>query len=140
MLIITKIESYLKKKISNVLLGHDYGIDRACFYTQKGGYMEITAFKACARMVKQYVKNNHLNRVKLKMHTFPDFVLTAKPKEVRMGKGKGSISNRVALMYAGQKICTVLGLNSMEESKISLFLRELCWKLPLKATYRECAW
>ena len=110
-----KKREILTRKITNVCVGSQYGLDRVCFYTQVGGYMKMQAFKSYARVLKQFFKSNKLKHVKSKIHVFPDFVLTAKPKEVRMGKGKGSIASRVALMRPGQQIATLSGLFSVKE-------------------------
>src|ERR1700742_1912517 len=113
-----KKREIFKKKISNILLGHQYGTDRVCFYSQEGGYMRMSSFKSYARMVKFYLKANKIKGIRSKIHLFPDFVLTAKPKEVRMGKGKGTISSRVALLCAGQRIATISGLNKIKKQNL----------------------
>ena len=101
--------------------------------------MRMQAFKSYARAIKQFFKAEKLKHVKSKIHLFPDFVLTAKPKEVRMGKGKGSIVARVALLKSGQQIATLSGLDNIKKSSaLPRLLRVAHQKLPLKSTYRFC--
>jgi len=106
-----------KRNVSNIPIDHHYSVDQICYYTQEGGYMRMAAFKSVARLLKHYLKEKKIKCVSSKFHTFPDFVLTAKPKEVRMGKGKGTIASRVALMRGGQRILTLAGLSKIKPKR-----------------------
>jgi ribosomal protein L16/L10AE len=130
-----------KRDITNTAVDHNYNSDQVCYYTQEGGYMRMAAFKSVARLLKHFLKEKKIKCVSSKFHTFPDFVLTAKPKEVRMGKGKGTIASRVALMRGGQKILTLAGLSKIKPKRAASgykLITKVCEKLPLKATYRRC--
>jgi len=60
--------------------------------------------------------------LRLKLRVFPDFVLTSKPKEMRMGKGKGALAEKVAVIKAGGILLT------LENRGVSYFLVKLLIK------------
>lgn len=60
---------------------------------------------------------------------FPDKVLTKKPAEVRMGKGKGSPDSWVAVIKPGRVLFEVAGLG---EELSTAALRLAMYKLPVK--------
>jgi len=60
-----------------------------------------------------------------------------------MGKGKGTIASRVALMRGGQRILTLAGLSKIKPKRAAWghkLVTKVSQKLPLKATYRQCFW
>jgi ribosomal protein L16/L10AE len=66
-------------------------------------YVELSVFKASARIIKWFIKKYALEDfLTFKFLAFPDFSLTSKPKDVRMGKGKGPVSKKVAFIRRGQ--------------------------------------
>jgi len=67
------------------------------------GYLNIGPLKAIMRLYKWFIKAHNVERIfKLKLFAFPDFVLTSKPKDMRMGKGKGGPDSKVAIIKKGQ--------------------------------------
>jgi large subunit ribosomal protein L16 len=63
---------------------------------------------------------------------FPDKPVTAKPAEVRMGKGKGSLDHWVAVVHAGRIIFEADGVPSATAREA---LRLAAQKLPIKTKF-----
>lgn len=60
---------------------------------------------------------------------FPDKVLTKKPAEVRMGKGKGSPDSWVAVVKPGR---VLFEISHIDHELAQSALRLACYKLPVK--------
>ncbi len=60
---------------------------------------------------------------------FPDKVLTKKPAEVRMGKGKGSPDSWVAVVKPGR---VLFEISHIDHDLAKSALRLACYKLPVK--------
>jgi len=60
---------------------------------------------------------------------FPDKVLTKKPAEVRMGKGKGSPDSWVAVIKPGR---VLFEISHIDHDLAKAALRLACYKLPVK--------
>lgn len=60
---------------------------------------------------------------------FPDKVLTKKPAEVRMGKGKGSPDSWVAVVKPGR---VLFEISHLDHELAKSALRLACYKLPVK--------
>ena len=74
----------------------------------ESGYITIAPLKATMRLYKWFIKFKKIeDRVKIVLSVFPDFVLTSKPKEMRMGKGKGAPDSKVAPIKAGSTFLTI---------------------------------
>ena len=71
---------------------------------------------------------------------FPDFVLTSKPKDVRMGKGKGQPSRKVSLIKKNQFFMVFKLKNNFNNFFILLNLvKQIQYKLSFrtKLTYNN---
>lgn len=66
---------------------------------------------------------------KVWIRIFPDKPITAKPAEVRMGTGKGSVEGYVAVVKPGRMLYEVQGV---EEEVALEALRLAAFKLPIK--------
>lgn len=98
----------------------------------KSGYVRIEQLKAIVRLFKWFVKTRSLeNKVKLKLRVFPDFVLTSKPKEMRMGKGKGSASLKAATIKAGAILFSVLAKDCIDNFLLLKLVRLISFRVPL---------
>jgi ribosomal protein L16/L10AE len=77
--------------------------------------------------------------LKFKLLIFPDFWLTAKPKETRMGKGKGAISKKIYRLRTGS---TILEFFYSKESYLFCIhlLQKIRLKLPVKNTLIHRFW
>jgi len=81
------------------------------------------ARKAITRKIKR--------KGKVWIRVFPDLPITAKPREARMGKGKGSISLWAARIKGGTVLFEVCGV---KENVASLALKLGGDKLPVKTS------
>ena len=70
--------------------------------------------------------------MKYKLFVFPDFILTSKPKEIRMGKGKGTNYRKVAVVKAGQNILS-LTCKKKHKNLVLILLRKMIHKLPFQS-------
>jgi ribosomal protein L16/L10AE len=66
-------------------------------------FVTIYPLRATIKLSKRYLRNVDVEDfVKYKMSVFPDSWLTAKPKAVRMGKGKGSPRRKIYFLKKGE--------------------------------------
>ncbi|HYD91208.1 MAG TPA: ribosomal protein L16, partial [Flavobacterium sp.] len=63
---------------------------------------------------------------------FPDFVLTSKPKEMRMGKGKGAPAKRVAVLKNGSILLVLRNRGGVSFYLVERLLEMLSKKIPFK--------
>jgi large subunit ribosomal protein L16 len=61
------------------------------------------------------------------IRVFPHFPVTAKPLEVRMGKGKGYLDHWVCKVKRGSIICELSGLS---EKQAKYLLNKISFKIP----------
>ena len=57
--------------------------------------------------IRQTIKKNIKKVGKIKFHIFPQTSISKKPKEIRMGKGKGAVDHWVSKIKTGQIICEI---------------------------------
>lgn len=100
----------------------------------RSGYVDLAPLKAIIRLYKYYFKTMDLeeNDLKYRLHIFPDFVLTSKPREVRMGKGKGANLSKAAIVKKGQIVFS-LSCRRYLFRVARILIRKLAFKLPLSA-------
>jgi large subunit ribosomal protein L16 len=89
------------------------------------GRINARQIEMARRVISKRVKNSG----KLWIRIFPHKPVTAKPNEVRMGKGKGSVSYWVAAIRPGKILYEIEGISETLAFKI---FRTLSLKLPLK--------
>ena len=112
-------------------------LNKYCFKSKKlkFGNIGLKAEKSgilTARQIEsaRQAINRKINRKgKLWIRIYPNLPVTSKPSEVRMGKGKGSVSHWVSRVRAGQVLFELCG--------IDLYVAHLAFdtgkaKLPLK--------
>jgi len=87
----------------------------------------ITARQIEAARIAISRKTKRAGKIWIKI--FPDKSLTKKPAEVRMGKGKGSPEQWVAVVKPGRILFEILGVEH-ETAKAALLLAK--YKLPVK--------
>lgn len=84
------------------------------------------------------VINRYLKRKgKIWIQAFPDFPVTAKPTEVRMGKGKGAIKEWVCRVKKGKILFEVDGV---ADQRILEAFQAARKKLPLKTLIFKTSW
>lgn len=99
----------------------------------EGGYINTPPLKAVMRLFKWFSKTHALTeeQLTLRLNLFPDFVLTSKPKEMRMGKGKGAPNSKVAIIRKG---AIFLSLNCERDFYYLgwQLVKKMSQKIPLK--------
>lgn len=79
--------------------------------------------------IRQTIKKNIKKIGKIKFHIFPQTPISKKPKEIRMGKGKGSVDHWVSKIKIGQIICEIKTDSAFKGIKA---LKLASFRLPLK--------
>lgn len=105
-------------------------------------YLGPQPLKAVMRICKWFVKIHNLEDFfTFRLHIFPDFVLTSKPKDVRMGKGKGAPCGKIGIVKKGQLIFS-LKISDFKKHKFlaDLLLKQLIYKLPNKFVVSSHFW
>ena len=80
--------------------------------------------------LKKYTKNYG----KVWQRLYPTISVTNKPREVRMGKGKGAINCWIAPVRKGQILYEVLPFNNQNDQQIFFALKTVIQKLPVAVT------
>ena len=96
------LKKFNSAKLFNTNFSKNYKI-QAGLQALESGYLKPSSLKAVMKLIKWFLKKNKLATF-FKLNTFPDFVLTSKPAEVRMGKGKGEPSVLVSEVKKNQII------------------------------------
>ena len=125
----TKFRKYqkqsLKKSRKNVLF-----LD-----TLKEGIVRLDSLQSARITAKQLESsrqsiNRRIKKLgKLQLKAFPDFPVSNKPTEVRMGKGKGAVDTWVASIHPGRILYEIDGV---PEAIASEALRLAAYKLSVK--------
>jgi len=79
--------------------------------------------------IRQTIKKNIKKVGKIKFHIFPQTSISKKPKEIRMGKGKGSVDHWVSKIKTGQILCEIKTESFFKGIKA---LKLAAFRLPLK--------
>ena len=128
-----------KTKFRKQHKGRIHGLAKGGFAVNFGSYAlkatepeRITArqIEAARRALTRHMKRQ--GRVWIRI--FPDVPVTAKPIEVRMGKGKGSVDRWVAKVKPGRIMFEIDGVN-VADAKRAMSLAAA--KLPIKCKFVE---
>lgn len=132
MLFVPKSTKFMKlqkdkvKSVSAKMLTLVYGtfalkVKQSCFITSKQLEMiKLNLSKGTKKVGRYWIR------------VFPHFQVTAKPLEVRMGKGKGYVDHWVSKVRRGAIICEVSGVSSRQAS---LCLKNISLKLPMPTMF-----
>lgn len=121
----TKFAKVQKKKIKNSLSNTSdlvygyYGLkikQNCCLTSQQLEMIKLNLAKGTKKVGRYWLR------------VFPHFPVTAKPLEVRMGKGKGYVDHWVCKLNRGSVICELFGLS---EKQANILLRKVSLKLPV---------
>lgn len=99
------------------------------------GILTLEAGRLTNRQIEaaRVATTRHIKRQgKLWIRIFPDFPLTRKPAETRMGKGKGSPEQWVAIVKPGRILYELDGVNEQEAREA---FRLAAAKLPLRTRF-----
>ena len=91
----------------------------------ENGHLSDRQIEAARRAIVGYMKR----RGKLWIRVFPDWPITKRPGEVKLGGGKGNLDHYVALVKKGSIVFEVGGI--AEEIALEA-LRRASYKLPLQ--------
>jgi large subunit ribosomal protein L16 len=78
----------------------------------KSVYLNLEPLLSCIKLIKRLLKTFLLAKTQLHILVFPDFYLTSKPREVRMGKGKGGIGKKILLLRKNTLLFILAPINS----------------------------
>lgn len=112
-------------KGANFLDFGDFGMQ-----TLERGRITHLQIEACRVAINRYF--NRKGQVWIRI--FPDKVITKKPAETRMGKGKGAPDHWVAVVRPGRILFEVGGVTKEEAQEA---LRRAAAKLPLRTRFVE---
>jgi len=79
--------------------------------------------------IRQTIKKNIKKVGKLTFHVFPQTPISKKPKEIRMGKGKGAVDHWICKIKTGQIICEIKTESFLKGVKA---LKLASFRFPLK--------
>jgi len=86
------------------------------------GFLTVQQIEAVRRTITGKLKR----KVKVWIRAYPDFPRTAKPKEVRMGRGKGAVDHWVCCIKPGRILFEVVSRNpALIEETLLFTLRKL---------------
>lgn len=122
----------IKKKYKKERKGRISGIAFESLSYGTYGIISLECAKINARqieMARRVVSKRIKGIGKLWIRIFPSKPITAKPNEVRMGKGKGAVSYWIAEVKPGKVLYEFEGINKTIALKI---LKVLSLKLPIK--------
>lgn len=107
----------------NTVTFGDYGL-----MALEPAWVTSRQIEACRRTIVRHIKR----RGKVWIRIFPDKPITKKPAETRMGKGKGSVDQWVAVIKPGRILFEMQGV---DEEVAYEALRLAGFKLPIKTKF-----
>jgi large subunit ribosomal protein L16 len=126
----TKFTKYMRSKLrksNNRYRNLQFG--RFGLVAKESGFISARSLEACRMTL-----NRHLKRKgKIWICVFPDFPMSAKPIESRMGKGKGNIDTWYVRVNPGKVLFEVDGLQGLSIRSALLAAKN---KLPLSTNLR----
>ena len=125
----TKFRKQQKGKIKgNAQRGSQIAFGSFGIKSMDEGFLTSRQIEAARIAVTRYMKREG----KVWIRVFPDKPITSKPAEVRMGKGKGALDHRVAVIRPGRVLFEADGV-PYDIAKEAL--RLAAQKLPLKTKF-----
>lgn len=125
----TNLSKKFNINYTNLPLKNEIGLK----YFGSTRYLDTNPLKSCIRVIKYYFRINKLSKYNFKIYLVPNIVLTSKPKEVRMGKGKGPVnSEKVSILKNGQIILKILNVQKKDILSINNLLEICSSKLPFR--------
>jgi large subunit ribosomal protein L16 len=127
-------KSNLNKKFKITYSSRPLNFGSFCLrYTGTTSYIKVAPLKSCIRVLKFFFRKKKISKLVFKVNLSPDIVLTCKPKEVRMGKGKGPVSpDKVAILKSGQILFEVFYIEKKDFSLVFKILKICSSRLPYK--------
>jgi len=94
------------------------------------GPVTARQIEAARRAINRYIRRGG----KVWIRIFPDTPITAKPLEVRQGKGKGNVDHWAAKIQPGRVLYEIEGVSEQQAREA---FRLAAAKLPVKTTFVE---
>ena len=93
-------------------------------------YLKIKQILSCLKLIKNLLKYFLIQENStLFILIFPDFQLTKKPKEVRMGRGKGPLAEKIVLLKRNSGIFLLQNINKF----YAIYILNQCkYRLPIR--------
>ena len=102
-------------------------------YSQESGFLSARQIEAARQVISRYLKR----KGKVWIRVYPDFPMTSKPTEVRMGKGKGAVKAWFCRVKRGMTLFEVDGVPSFT---VRDAFNAATKKLALKTFIYESSW
>lgn len=113
-----KFKKYHKIKIKNSIQSYSCLNNYDTLFCSKNSInLTIKQLTTVLKIVKPEMKEAS-KKTRLKLYTKVDTILTHKPKDIRMGRGKGVPIDRVAFIKNGQMLFKLKGARKSTTSKI----------------------
>lgn len=130
----TKYAKSQRGRLSRVVSSFRYPVNgKISLVAQESVLLTSQQIEATRQVINRYLKR----KGKIWIKVFPDLPVTAKPTEVRMGKGKGAIKNWVCRTKKGVILFEVDGVS---DQIILEALKAAKKKLPLKTYIYKSLW
>lgn len=127
----TKYRKYHKGRIrGNATSGLKVSFGTYGIKALEPGRITARQIEATRRVLSRKIKKIG----KIWIRIFPDIPVTSKPAEVRMGKGKGSVSFWVCRVKPGKVLFEITGVDKAKAAKL---LKSASSKLPVKTQLVE---
>lgn len=91
--------------------------------------LEISNLKFIFKFLKKLLKFINKKLI-IKFRYFPHFSITKKPKDIRMGRGKGAVIGKVCYLKKGSIFLEIIGF--VQFFMIKNILNFICSKLPVR--------
>lgn len=95
-----KFKKYFKTKFKSIISSQDVKLGGCSFSAARQRSFTLKQLLAVLQQVKpELKKSNRTGRAKLNIHF--DTIITKKPKDIRMGRGKGAPTEKVFVLRGG---------------------------------------
>ena len=123
-----KFKKQQKKTNFNRIYSNFYNLSsKSTFGLKALSFGRITSKQLIS--IRQTIKKNIKKVGKLTFHVFPQTPISKKPKEIRMGKGKGAVDHWICKIKTGQIICEIKTESFLKGVKA---LKLASFRFPLK--------
>lgn len=106
---------------------------RFTLIAQESGLISARQIESTRQVINRYLKR----KGKIWIRLFPDFPMTSKPTEVRMGKGKGAVKAWFSRVKKGKILFEVDGASDHSICEAFFAAKK---KLPLKTFIYQASW
>ena len=122
-----KFKKYFKIKPKKIIRYPKLQFGKYALQILQSVNIKIEHLEICLKILKKYLKSYNKLKV-LRWRCFPDTIVTKKPKDIRMGRGKGLVVYKHSPLKAGSLFFELLNI----PEKLAYFIIKLCSKkLPI---------